>query len=55
MAFMLDKQEIKDGLVIFRRSDVKHHNWYCRLKVPDVDRYKVSVRPTHLFMRAIQC
>jgi integrase len=40
MAFILDKQELKPGLVIFRRSDVKHRNWYCRLKVPNADRYK---------------
>ena len=37
---MLDKQELKPGLVIFRRHGVKHRNWYCRIKVPDVDRYK---------------
>ena len=40
MAYMLDKQELKPGLVIFRRHGVKHRNWYCRIKVPDVDRYK---------------
>jgi integrase len=52
MAFMLDKQEIKDGLVIFRRSDVKHHNWYCRLKVPDMDRYKTYSLETSDVVRA---
>lgn len=34
--------ELKDGLILFRRGDVKHNNWYCRIKVPTVgvDRYK---------------
>lgn len=40
MAVMLDKQELKPGLVIYRRDDVKHSNWYCRLKVPNEDQYK---------------
>jgi integrase len=31
---------LKPGLIIFRRSDVKHRKWYCRIKVPDADRYK---------------
>ena len=46
MAFMLDKQELKPGLVIFRRSDVKHRDWYCRLKIPNVDRYKTIALET---------
>lgn len=40
MAFMRDKQELKPGLVIFRRTDVEHNEWYCRIKIPKVDRYK---------------
>lgn len=40
MAFLLDAQELKTGLVIFRRADVKHRNWYCRIKLPQADRYK---------------
>ncbi len=40
MAFLIDTQEIKPGLIIFRRADVKHRNWYCRMKLPHVDRYK---------------
>src|ERR1700733_8817622 len=40
MAFMADVQQIKTGLVIFRRTDVEHHNWYCRIKLPAEDRYK---------------
>jgi integrase len=37
---MLDVEKLKPGLVIFRRGDVQHRNWYCRLKIPNVDRYK---------------
>lgn len=40
MAFLLDARELKTGLIIFRRSDVKHRNWYCRIKLPQADRYK---------------
>jgi integrase len=40
MAFLVDTQELKPGLVIFRRADVKHHNWYCRVRLPKEDRYK---------------
>ncbi|MDP3749519.1 MAG: hypothetical protein Q8Q88_20990 [Phenylobacterium sp.] len=40
MTFLLDAQELKTGLIIFRRGDVKHRNWYCRIKLPQADRYK---------------
>jgi integrase len=40
MAFVTDKEEIKPGLIIFRRADVGHRNWYCRVKLPKADRYK---------------
>lgn len=40
MAFITDKEELKPGLIIFRRADVDHRNWYCRSKVPGADRYK---------------
>jgi integrase len=40
MAFVTDKEELKPGLIIFRRADVDHRNWYCRVKVPKADRYK---------------
>jgi integrase len=40
MSFLLDVQELKPGLIIFRRSDVKHRQWYCRIKVPQQNRYK---------------
>jgi integrase len=41
MAFLLDAEELKPGLIIFRRADVKHHNFYCRVKLPKTDRYKL--------------
>jgi len=40
MAFLTDIHELKPGLIIFRRTDVKHRNWYCRVKLPQQDRYK---------------
>jgi len=40
--FMLDAHELKPGLVLFRRADVKHNNWYCRIKIPGEDRYKTT-------------
>lgn len=40
MAFLEDIQELKNGLIIFRRTDVQHRNWYCRIKLPKEDKYK---------------
>lgn len=40
MAFITDKEELKPGLIIFRRADVDHRNYYCRVKLPKEDRYK---------------
>jgi integrase len=40
MSFLIDIQELKPGLILFRRADVKHRNWYCRIKLPKSDRYK---------------
>lgn len=40
MAFLIDQEELKNGLKIFRRGDVEHKNWYCRIKMPGEDRYK---------------
>jgi integrase len=40
MAFITDKHQVKSGVIIFRRTDVEHRNWYCRVKLPKVDRYK---------------
>jgi integrase len=49
MAFLIDTQELKPGLIIFRRADVKHRNWYCRIKVPQTDRYKtVSLKTSDI-------
>lgn len=41
MGFLVDPQELKSGLIIFRRADVKHKNWYARIRVPKTERYKV--------------
>src|SRR5208282_556990 len=38
--FLTDTHELKPGLIIFRRADVRHRNWYCRIRVPKSDRYK---------------
>ncbi|HEX4273106.1 MAG TPA: hypothetical protein VHZ32_17065, partial [Rhizomicrobium sp.] len=40
MAFVTDKEVLKPGLIIFRRADVDHCNFYCRVKLPKADRYK---------------
>jgi integrase len=49
MAFLIDTQELKPGLIIFRRADVKHRNWYCRVKLPKGDRYKtVSLKTSDI-------
>lgn len=40
MAFIAEQEELKAGLIIFRRTDVQHSNWYCRIKLPKEDRYK---------------
>ncbi len=40
MSFIIDKEELKPGLIIFRRGDVDHRNFYCRIKLPKADRYK---------------
>jgi hypothetical protein len=40
VAFIIDKEVLKTGLIIFRRGDVEHRNFYCRIKLPKEDRYK---------------
>jgi integrase len=40
VAFITDKEQLKSGLIIFRRGDVAHRNFYCRVKLPREDRYK---------------
>jgi len=37
---------IKPGLVIFRRGDVTHRNFYCRVRLPGEDRYKTIALKT---------
>lgn len=34
MEILTDVQELKNGLIIYRRGDVKHDKWYCRIRVP---------------------
>ncbi len=47
MAFVTEKEELKPGLILFRRGDVDHRMWYCRMKMPKADRYKtVSLKTT---------
>ena len=51
MAFLADKEELKPGLVIFRRLDVAHRSWYCRVKLPHSDRYKaISFAPSSVLL-----
>jgi ATP-dependent exoDNAse (exonuclease V) alpha subunit len=47
MAFVTDKTEIKPVLILFRRGDVDHRMWYCRMKIHRADRYEtVSLKTT---------
>src|ERR1700687_722957 len=47
MTFITDQQELTPGLIIFRRGDVQHRRWYCRMKVPKENRYKtISLKTT---------
>ncbi|MEZ0261968.1 MAG: hypothetical protein ACAH80_13235, partial [Alphaproteobacteria bacterium] len=48
-SFLTDVQQLKSGLILFRRSDVQHKNWYCRIKVPSTSRYKtVSLKTSNI-------
>jgi hypothetical protein len=40
MTFITDKGQIKPGLIIFRRGDVGHDQYYCRIRIGKEDRYK---------------
>ena len=52
MGFVTDKAELKPGLILFRRGDVDHRMWYCRMKIPKGDRYKtVSLKTTDIERR----
>lgn len=47
MSFILDKERITKGLIIFRRGDVAHNEFYCRIRIRNEDRYKtVSLHTT---------
>lgn len=47
--FMVDVHKLKSGLIIYRRSDVQHKNWYCRIKLPQQDRYKrISLKTANI-------
>jgi integrase len=49
MPQVIEPHELKPGLLIFRRADVKHRQWYCRIKIPREDRYKtISLKTTDL-------
>lgn len=49
MIFVVDKEELKPGLVIFRRGDVKHRMCCCRMKIPNADRNKtVSLKTSDI-------
>jgi integrase len=49
VGFQVDTQELKRGLVIFRRADVKHLGWYCRIRLPNGRRYKsIALKTAHL-------
>ncbi|MDI1227945.1 MAG: site-specific integrase [bacterium] len=49
MVFVVDSEELKPGLRLFRRGDVKHRNWYCRMKLPKEDKYKtVSLKTANI-------
>jgi len=52
VGFQLDTQELKRGLVIFRRADVKHQDWYCRVRLPEGRRYKTIALKTPLLAEA---
>jgi integrase len=49
MTFLTDVQELKSGLILFRRADVDHKNWYCRARIPQTGKYKtVSLKTPHI-------
>lgn len=46
MAFVTDKEELKPGLIIFRRGDLQRRDWYCRVRLPKATRYKTIALKT---------
>ena len=51
--FIIDKEVLKPGLILFRRSDVQHRNWYCRVKVPK-EANKAAIEAAALASEAAQ-
>lgn len=51
--FIIDKEELKPGLIIYRRSDVQHRRWYCRVKIFQSDGFDDGeARPDRADIRA---
>ena len=46
MAFHIDEEELKPDLILFKRSDVKHLMWYCRIEMSQADPYKTVALKT---------
>lgn len=45
MSFILDKEQVKQRPIFFRRCDVGHDNYYYRFTIQNKDRYKtISLR-----------
>lgn len=40
MTHTKDVTPVKTGVVLYRRTDVRHKNWCCRIRVPNDTRYK---------------
>jgi hypothetical protein len=43
MAFIIDKEVLKSGLIIFRRGDVEHRNFFAASSSPR----RTATRPFH--------
>ena len=53
--FMVDVHKLKPGLIIYRRTDVNHDNWYCRIKLSKQDRYKrISLKTANIDVAKIE-
>ena len=44
--FIIDKEVLNKGLIIFRRGDVQHREFYCRVRVQHERRYKTVALKT---------
>jgi hypothetical protein len=55
MAFIIDREVLKTGLVILRRGDVERRNFFCRVKLPvDIATIATPINPysaTKLYRR----